>query len=143
MIIIGFLRKPALGMVGCHFKQRDAPLAPHYIYIYICLHINARNVFKYRDQPPKATQALFSSVNRVKLFTYKVMNIIMKIIYENYKVKNYVKEDHRSYRRNFCNWEKKAFCVYNCDDLLSYNCFCIVCITTQTENYDIFLQQQL
>ena len=50
------------------------------------------------------------------------MNIIMKIIYENCGVKNYVKEDHRSYRRNFCNREKNAFCVYNCDDLLSYNC---------------------
>ena len=32
MIIIGFLRRPALGMVGC-FKQRDVSLAPHYIYM--------------------------------------------------------------------------------------------------------------
>ena len=50
------------------------------------------------------------------------MNIIMKIIYENCGVKNYVEEDHRCYRRNFCIWEKKAVCVYNCNDLLSYNC---------------------
>ena len=33
----------------------------------------------------------------------------MKIIYENCGVKNYMKEDHRSYRRNFCSWEKKAW----------------------------------
>ena len=34
----------------------------------------------------------------------------MKIIYENCRVKNYyMKEDHRSYRRNFCSWEKKAW----------------------------------
>ena len=29
-------------------------------------------------------------------------------MYENCGVKNYMKEDHRSYRGNFCNWEKKA-----------------------------------
>ena len=39
MIIIGFLRRLALCMVGC-FKQHHVSLAPHYI----CLHINARNV---------------------------------------------------------------------------------------------------
>ena len=31
----------------------------------------------------------------------------MKIIYMNYGVKNYMKDDHRSYRRNFCSCEKK------------------------------------
>ena len=41
----------------------------------------------------------------------------MKIIYVNCGVKNYMKEDHRSYIRNFCSWEKKslkkiqAYCV--------------------------------
>ena len=42
--------------------------------------------------------------------------------------------------RNFCSWEKKAFCsyVYNCDDFLSYNCLCIVCINVETMT-DIFL----
>ena len=33
----------------------------------------------------------------------------MKIIYENCGVKNYMKEDHRSYWRNFCSCEKKAW----------------------------------
>ena len=33
----------------------------------------------------------------------------MKIINENCGVKNYMKEDHRSYRRNFCSCEKKAY----------------------------------
>ena len=33
----------------------------------------------------------------------------MKIIYVNCEVKNYVKVYHRSYRRNFCICEKKAF----------------------------------
>ena len=32
----------------------------------------------------------------------------MKMIYENCEVKNYMKEDHRSYKRNFCSCEKKA-----------------------------------
>ena len=31
----------------------------------------------------------------------------MKNIYENYGVKNYIKEDHRNYRRNFCSCEKQ------------------------------------
>ena len=29
----------------------------------------------------------------------------MKIIYVNCGVKNFMKVDHRSYRRNFCSWE--------------------------------------
>ena len=33
----------------------------------------------------------------------------MKIIYENCGVKNYMKEDHCSYWRNFCSCEKKAW----------------------------------
>ena len=45
---------------------------------------------------------------RIKLSKY------MKIIYENCGVKNYMKEDHRSCRRNFCSWEKKAFCSCVC-----------------------------
>ena len=32
----------------------------------------------------------------------------MNVIYVNCGVKNYVKEDHRSYLRNFCSYEKKA-----------------------------------
>ena len=33
----------------------------------------------------------------------------MNVIYVNCGVKNYVKEDHRSYLRNFCSYEKKAW----------------------------------
>ena len=33
---------------------------------------------------------------------------IMKMIYENCGVKNYMREDHRIYKRNFCSCEKKA-----------------------------------
>ena len=33
----------------------------------------------------------------------------MKIMHENCGVKNYMREDHRSYKRNFCSWEKKAW----------------------------------
>ena len=33
----------------------------------------------------------------------------MNIIYENCGVKNYMKEYHRSYKRNFCSCEKKAW----------------------------------
>ena len=37
---------------------------------------------------------------------------IMKIIYANCGVKNYMKEDHRSYnRRNFCSRAKKKNCL--------------------------------
>ena len=32
----------------------------------------------------------------------------LKIIYVNCGVNNYMKEDHRSYIRNFCSFEKKA-----------------------------------
>ena len=32
----------------------------------------------------------------------------MKVIYVNCGVKNYLKEDHRSYIRNLCSYEKKA-----------------------------------
>ena len=32
----------------------------------------------------------------------------MKIVYVNRGVKNYMKEDHRSYIRNFCGCEKKT-----------------------------------
>ena len=32
----------------------------------------------------------------------------MKIVYENCGVKDYIKEDHRSYRRNFCSCGKRA-----------------------------------
>ena len=35
--------------------------------------------------------------------------VIMKIIYVNCGVKNYMKVDHHSYRRNFCSCEKKAW----------------------------------
>ena len=66
---------------------------------------------------------------RIKLSKY------MKIIYENCGVKNYMKEDQRSCRRNFCSWEKKAFCscVFNCDDLSSsIYCLCTVqCINVE------------
>ena len=33
----------------------------------------------------------------------------MKILYENYGVKNYMREEHRSYIRNFWSCEKKAW----------------------------------
>ena len=67
----------------------------------------------------------------------------MKIIYVNCGVKNYTKVDHRSYRQNSCSCKKRTeknifpykpefvffrlsfcnciSCVYNCDDVLSYN----------------------
>ena len=45
----------------------------------------------------------------------------MKIIYGNCGVNNYMKEDHRSYRRNVCSCEKKP--EKNIFDLLSYNSY--------------------
>ena len=51
----------------------------------------------------------FSSVNRVNCLLIKLSKY-MKIIYENCGVKNHMKEDHLSCRRNFCSWGKKAFC---------------------------------
>ena len=45
----------------------------------------------------------------------------MNIIYENCRVNNYMKEDHRSYRRNFCSCEKKP--EKKIFDLLSYNSY--------------------
>ena len=37
----------------------------------------------------------------------------MKILYESCGVKNYMKEDHCSCRRNFCSREKKAWQIDN------------------------------
>ena len=70
----------------------------------------------------------------------------MKIIYENCGVKNYMEQDHRSYRRNFCSCEEKArnefvrfsfrnykSSVYNCDDLLStLSCNYSACLQTSS-----------
>ena len=69
----------------------------------------------------------------------------MKTIYVNRGVKNYLKEDHRSYIRNLCSCEKKfrtsmnffqAFFsqlhklrIYNCNDLPSHNTIIIVIIS--------------
>ena len=44
-----------------------------------------------------------------------MMKLYMKIIHVYCGVKNYLKEDHRSYIHNLCS------CVYNCDDLPSNN----------------------
>ena len=38
----------------------------------------------------------------------------MKIIYVNCAVKNYMKEDHRSYRRKFCGCERKPEKIQAC-----------------------------
>ena len=61
----------------------------------------------------------------------------MKIIFVNCGVKNYMTEDHYSYRRN-C-----KSCVYNCDDLLSYNDpfrpFIILHSTVHIYDFHIFI----
>ena len=60
------------------------------------------------------------------------MKIIMKIIYENCGVKNYVKEDHRSYTyTTFAVGERKPFAVAFITVMIFFhacNCLCIVCI---------------
>ena len=38
----------------------------------------------------------------------------MKILYENYGVKNYMREEHRSYIRNFCSCETKPEKIQAC-----------------------------
>ena len=38
----------------------------------------------------------------------------MKILYENYGVKNYMREEHRSYIRNFCSCERKPEKIQAC-----------------------------
>ena len=127
MIIIGFLRRLALCMVGC-FKQRHVSLAPHYVSLCMPTHKCSQcfNTGISRAESDLGSLHIFIwevlvpwtewNCLRIKLSKY------MKIIYENCGVKNYMKEDHRSCRRNFCSWEKKAFCccVYNCDDLSSF-----------------------
>ena len=125
MIIIGFLRRLALCMVGC-FKQRHVSLAPHYIIALTRKCSQCFNTGISRAESDLGFLHIFIwevlvpwtewNCLRIKLSKY------MKIIYENCGVKNYMKEDHRSCRRNFCRWEKKAFCscVYNCDDLSSF-----------------------
>ena len=46
-------------------------------------------------------------LNRVIKLSVKLW--IMKIMYENCGVKNYMKEDHHSYRRNFCSLHNRRF----------------------------------
>ena len=48
---------------------------------------------------------------------------IMKIMYENCGVKNYMKEDHRSYRCNFCSCEKKAWKTSGLYGIRTFNLF--------------------
>ena len=45
------------------------------------------------------------NVKKIIVWSYEYM----KIIYVNCRVKNYMKVDHRSYRRNLCSYEKKAW----------------------------------
>ena len=78
-----------------------------------------------RNMPPMVNKDLTEVTN------------IWKSLYKNCRVHNNVKEDHRSYRCNFCSCGKKAWkqfrlvwefslsfcncksCIYNCDDLFS------------------------
>ena len=125
MIIIGFLRRLALCMVGC-FKQRHVSLAPHYILIALtCKCSQCFNTGNSRAESDLGSLHIFIWEIWVPLTEWNCLRIklskYMKIIYGNCGLKNYMKEDHRSCRRNFCSWEKKAFCscVYDCDDLSS------------------------
>ena len=142
MIIIGFLRRLALCMVGC-FKQRHVSLAPHYVSLCMPTHkcsqcfntgisraesdLGSRHIFIWEISVPLT--------GRIKLSKY------MKIIYGNCGVKNYMKEDHRSCRRNFCSCcclllvgKRKPFAVASITAMilvLSYNCLFIVCINVK------------
>ena len=125
MIIIGFLRRLALCMVGC-FKQRHVSLAPHYIIALTRKCSQCFNTGISRAESDLGSLHIFIWEIWVPLTEWNCLRIklskYMKIIYGNCGVKNYMKEDHRSCRRNFCSWEKKAFCscVYDCDDLSSF-----------------------
>ena len=125
MIIIGFLRRLALCMVGC-FKQRHVSLAPHYIIALTRKCSQCFNTGNSRAESDLGSLHIFIWEISVPLTEWNCLRIklskYMKIIYGNCGVKNYMEEDHRSCRRNFCRWEKKAFCscVYHCYDLSSF-----------------------
>ena len=125
MIIIGFLRRLALCMVGC-FKQRHVSFAPHYIIALTRKCSQCFNTGNSRAESDLGSLHIFIWEISVPLTEWNCLRIklskYMKIIYGNCGVKNYMEEDHRSCRRNFCSWEMKAFCscVYNCDDLSSF-----------------------
>ena len=125
MIIIGFLRRLALCMVGC-FKQRHVSLAPHYIIALTRKCSQCFNTGNSRAESDLGSLHIFIWEISVPLTEWNCLRIklskYMKIIYGNCGVKNYMEEDHRSCRRNFCSWEKKAFCscVCDCYDLSSF-----------------------
>ena len=125
MIIIGFLRRLALFMVGC-FKQRHVSFAPHYIIALTRKCSQCFNTGNSRAESDLGSLHIFIWEISVPLTEWNCLRIklskYMKIIYGNCGVKNYMEEDHRSCRRNFCSWEKKAFCscVYDCYDLSSF-----------------------
>ena len=54
------------------------------------------------------TTQVWKIQGRVNKESAEVMNI-WKIMYENWGVKNYMTEDHLSYRHNFCSCEKKVW----------------------------------
>ena len=125
MIIIGFLRRLALCMVGC-LKQRHVSLASHYIIALTRKCSQCFNTGNSRAESDLGSLHIFIWEISVPLTEWNCLRVklskYMKIIYGNCGVKNYMEEDHRSCRRNFCSWEKKAFCscVYDCDDLSSF-----------------------
>ena len=99
MIIIGFLRRLALCMVGC-FKQRHVSLAPHYVSLCMPTHKCSQcfNTGISRAESDLGSRHIFIWEISVPLTEWNCLRIklskYMKIIYGNCEVKNFMKEDH-------------------------------------------------
>ena len=122
----------------CCFKQRHVSLTSHHILMPTHKCSQCFNTGNNRAESDLGSLHVFIWEISVPLTEWNCLRIklskYMKIIYENCGVKNYMKEDHRSCRRNFCVGKRKPFAVASITAMilvLSYNCLCIVCINVE------------
>ena len=122
----------------CCFKQRHVSLTSHYILMPTHKCSQCFNTGNKRAESDLGSLHVFIWEISVPLTEWNCLRIklskYVKIIYENCGVKNYMKEDHRSCRRNFCVGKRKPFAVASITTMilvLSYNCLCIVCINVE------------
>ena len=127
MIIIGFLRRPALCMVSCVQAARCFSRSSLYMPTHKCS--QCLNTGISRAESDLGSLHIFIWEISVPLTEWNCLRIklskYMKIIYENCGVKNYMKEDHRSCRRNFCVGKRKPFAVASCYEKLLRDCMLI------------------
>ena len=114
MIIIGFLGRLALGMVGC-FKQRDVSLAPHYIYMPTHKCSQCLNTGISRAESDSGSLHIFIWEISVPLTEWNCLRIKLWInenhIWELRGEELYESISSQLYLRNFAAGKRKPFAV--------------------------------